>query len=189
MTSEEAKKIARNHLSDKRYEHSCNVARAAAKLAKKYGADEETAKIAGYLHDILKERPKSDLLKMIEAFDIIDGNEISRCPSLYHAFAGGIYVQKELGLSQEIADAVSYHTTGRAGMTVMEKILYLSDYISADRKFDGVERIRNLAKKDPDRALFEALRDQIRFLADSGSYIDRHSIEAYNDLIPKGEQK
>ena len=128
-------------------------------------------------------------MQMIRAFDIIDSNEISRCPSLYHAFAGGIYVHKELGLPQEIADAVMYHTTGRAGMTLLDKILYLADYISADRKFDGVERIRNLAKKDLDRALFEALRDQIRFLAESGSYIDRHSIDAYNDLIPKGDLK
>jgi len=187
MTPEKAKDLAREALSDKRFYHTECVAAMAKELAERYGCDTEDALVAGFLHDLLKEREKADLLQMIKASAIIEAEEIERCPALYHAFAGGIYARDVLGVKPAIADAISYHTTGRAGMTKLEKITYLADYISADRCFPGVEEVREKAEKSLDLALFAAMRNQLIHLAGSGKYIDVNSVAAYNDLSEKGD--
>ena len=93
MTPEKARDLARAALSDKRFYHTECVAEAARELALRYDCPVEDALVAGFLHDLLKERGKPDLLQIIKASDIIEAAEIERCPALYHAFAGGIYAR------------------------------------------------------------------------------------------------
>ena len=138
----------RPFLSEKRYHHSLCVAEAAEELARQYGADEEKAWIAGILHDILKETPGEEQLRMLDGFGIALTDLERSAPKLWHAITGAAYLEHTLHIQdREILDAVRYHTTGRADMTLLEKILFVADYTSADRQFDGVDRLRSLARK------------------------------------------
>ena len=186
--ADEARALARSAQSDERFYHTCCVADAAETLARRYGADPEKARTAGYLHDILKERDSADLLQILRGSDIIDFTKIERCPALWHSFAGGVYVEKELGCDRETADAVRYHTAGRAAMTLMDKVVFLADYISADRDFKGVEEVRALAETSLDRACLTALRNGLIHLFKKYRFVNVDSVEAYNYyVITEGE--
>ncbi len=187
MTSEEARKLARASQSDERFYHTECVARAAQALAVRYGGDIERAGVAALLHDILKEREKADLLQMLRGSDIIDYTEVEPCPALYHSFAGGIYVHDALGLDMEIADAVRYHTAGRVGMTLLDKIVFLADYISDDRDFRGVDEVRAMAQQSLDEAVLTALRNGLIHLFKKYRYVYPPAVRAYNDLASHRE--
>ena len=182
MTEKEAKKLAKDRLSDTRFYHTKCVVRAAKKLAPGFGADAEKAVIAAWLHDLLKEDPKPDLLKRVQASAIIFGNKVEESPQLWHAFAGGDYVENELHEDPEIASAVRWHTTGRKGMTPLEKTVFLADYLSDDRHFDGVEQIRKLAKKSPEKALQTALKQTIDHLEKKGVLVNENTRDALEYL-------
>ena len=184
MTCDEARELARNTLSEHRFYHTECVAAAAVELAKQYGCDVQKAELAALLHDILKERSDDDLLQMLKGSDIIDFAQIERCPALWHSFAGGIYVEKELGCSREIADAVRYHTAGRCAMTLLEKVVFLADYISADRDFRGAVEVREIAARSLDEACLAALHNCIIHLTKQYRYVNVGSVEAYNCLLP-----
>ena len=183
MDSEKARALARSMQSDERYYHTCCVADAAEMLAERYGANVEKAKTAAYLHDILKERDKADLLQMLRGSDIIDFTQIERCPALWHSFAGGIYVEDELGCSREIADAVRYHTAGRPDMTLLDKVVFLADYISADREFRGADEVRETAQTSLEKACMTALRNGLIHRFKQYKYVNISSAEAYNYFV------
>ncbi|MEA4912870.1 MAG: bis(5'-nucleosyl)-tetraphosphatase (symmetrical) YqeK [Oscillospiraceae bacterium] len=182
MTSEQARELARQTLSPERFHHTECVAKAARALAKRYGADEERCALAAFLHDILKERDKADLLKMIEDSAIIDDKLVRDCPGIYHAFAGGVYVRETLGLDEEIGNAVMYHTTGRAGMSKLEKIVMLADYMSEDRDFRGVDEVRVIAERSLDEACFMSIRNLLVHVIKNMHTVNVKSIESYNWL-------
>lgn len=183
MTVEMARSLARATLSDGRFYHTECVARCAKELAVRLDADPEQAEIAALLHDIMKEQSDSVLLKTLEGSAIIGDDYFSDYRPLWHAFAGAVYVRKELGLSQEIADAVFYHTSGHAGMTPLEKSIFLADYISDDRTFEGSAEVREIAKRDIDLAVATALQNMIGHLVGLGRIVQPLSLEAYNYYI------
>ena len=146
MKMSEYKDIIRPMLSEKRYNHSVCVAREAVRLAKRYGADGKKAEIAGILHDIMKETPPEKQLKYMQKFGIMLTDTQRRTPKVWHQICGAGYIEHVLGITDEdILSAVRYHTTGRAGMSLLEKIIFTADYISADRDYNGVEEIRQQA--------------------------------------------
>ena len=178
---DEIKSVLKKRLSKKRYNHSLNVSRAAEELAEEYGADKEKAVLAGLLHDICKEIPKEEQLKM--AMDCgRDFSEIEQqIPPLYHAAAGAWYCENVLGIDDEdILNAIRHHTTGRAHMSRLEEIIYLADLISEDRSYKDVVRMRKLAHSDINAALFEALRFSVGDVVEKGSLIPESSWAAYN---------
>lgn len=181
----QARGLAKDMLSEARFYHTECVAKAAETLAQRYGEDVEHAKIAAYLHDILKEYSRADLLQRLQASAIIDVAEISKSPAIWHAFAGGLYVKDELGLDDEIADAVMHHTTGRVGMTKLEQIIFVADYISEDRDFRGVPEVRALAETSLDEACIAALRNSIVHLSKNLKHVDVNSVRAFNALVDK----
>ena len=183
MTPAEAKRLAESTLSAERFYHTCCVADAARELAKRYGLDAEKAELAAFLHDILKERPHADLLQILGGSAIMDGELSNVYPPLLHAYAGGVYVERELGLGRDIADAVRYHTAGRADMTPLEKAVFLADYISADRAFRGAEEVRDMAFRSMDAACLAALRNSLTHLLKLGRCIDLNSIRAFNHFV------
>ena len=187
----EAKDIAEKTLSAQRYHHTECVAAAAKQLAKHFGENEQKAEIAGYLHDIVKEFPKGDLLQMIGRSDIIELDTIIDIPSVWHGYAGGIYVKETFGLDDEIADAVSYHTTARKGMSKLEKIVYIADCISTDRTYEDNEEIWELVFSGEgteallDRVSLTLIERQLSRLIANRRPIDINSIKAYNELSRK----
>ncbi|MFY0546252.1 bis(5'-nucleosyl)-tetraphosphatase (symmetrical) YqeK [Brevibacillus sp. H7] len=172
-------------MHDKRYQHTLGVAETARRLAERYGADPDKAELAGYLHDYCKcwpvEKMRDILVRHDMPEELLNGEK-----ELWHAFAGAIVIQTELGVTDpEILQAVRYHTTGRAGMSLLEKVVCVADYIEPNRNFPGVEQIRSLAQQDLNAALAEALGGTIRFLIEQRKTVYPLTLTAYNDLVSR----
>lgn len=176
--------IIRGRLGDKRFQHSLAVSREAERLARRYGADPAKAKTAGILHDILKDADDEALLQIFHDFAILLDSVEQHTPRVWHAHAGALFIERVLMVEDpDIVSAVRYHTTGRAGMTLLEKILFVADMTSEDRKYRDVDVMRRLADSSLDEAMEYGLRFTIRDLADKEAPIHPDTVAAYNDLV------
>ena len=174
----------KKRLNPDRLYHSLNVADEAKKLAKHYGADEQKAFTAGLLHDILKNTPDSELLQYFERNGIMLTETERASRKTWHAMAGAEFLRRELHVTDEdILSAVRWHTTGRAGMTLLEKVLFVADFISADRDYPGVERMREKAYVSLEDAMLEGLQFTINELVENAWPVHEDSIRAYNELV------
>lgn len=183
MTSKEAKAMAKATLSEKRYQHTCNVKKMAVKLAKLYGVDEEQAALAAYVHDLAKEKPQAELLQIMRDNAIMAKNAPQRPTPVWHGICAAILGKTQWGIEdQAVLDAVACHTTGRPGMTTLDKILFLADMTSAERDWPGVKQLRALEKRDLNAAMLAALTQTIQFVKESGKPVDPESAAAYEDL-------
>ncbi len=183
MNTQEYKALLKSRLSPYRYYHSLCVAESAVVLAKKYGADPEKAYVAGLLHDITKEADKAEHFALLEKADIKLSELEKRSPKLWHAMSGSAYLRLNLGITDEdILRAVYYHTTARAGMSALEKVIYIADFISADRDYDDVEIVRTLAKKDLEETMLYTGRYTINELLQKGACIHPDTVACYNEL-------
>lgn len=174
----------KKRLNPDRLYHSLNVADEAKKLAKHYGADEQKAFTAGLLHDILKNTPDSELLQYFERNGIMLTETEHASRKTWHAMAGADFLRRELHVTDEdILSAVRWHTTGRAGMTLLDKVLFIADFISADRDYPGVERMREKAYVSLEDAMLEGLQFTINELVENAWPVHEDSIRAYNELV------
>ncbi len=184
MTYEDYKAHIKTRLTPKRYNHSLAVADEARRLALKYGADPEQAYLAGLLHDVLKDTAPEIQLQILAQFGIMLSPIEKSAPKLYHAMAGAAYLKHVLQIAdEEIINAVRYHTTAKKGMTLLEKILYLADYTSADRDYNGVEEMRQAVDISMSRAMEIALCFSITELAEMCRPIHPDTIDAYNEIM------
>ena len=177
--------VLKGRLTEKRFIHSLNVADTSRELAKIYGYDQDIAYTAGLIHDCCKDTPAGlQLSYMLENGAELTDVEISTA-KLYHAMSGSIFVKKEFGIeNQDIINAVRYHTTGRKNMNLLEKIVFIADFISAERDYDGVEIMREKAKRSLDEAIVEGLGFTIKDLIDRGErFVHPDTIDAYNDAM------
>lgn len=165
----------------KRYRHSVNVAEMAVTLAKKFGCDEDKAYTAAILHDCRKEIDPDLMLKEAkESGFYVDPVEID-CPKLWHGIAGAYYVRNVLKITDDdILNAIRFHTVGRAGMSVTEKIVFLADTVSAERDFEDVEKYRKIVLDDLDNGMFMVLRWSITKTVGKMGSIPMCTLEAYN---------
>ena len=178
----------RKQLGDYRFIHSLNVAKTAVELAKRYGADEEKAYTAGILHDVLKDKTPEYLLGYLDENGVLLTQVERSNHKLYHAMAGAVYVKNELGITdKDIINAIRYHTTGRKNMSLLEKVIYIADFISEDRNYDGVERMREKAKLSLECAMEEGLQFSIIELSEKLLPIHPDSIDAYNQIVMEDE--
>lgn len=176
--------IIKGKLTERRFQHSCNVSKEARKLAELYGADAEKAEFAGLVHDIEKDTPNPAQLQTLEKYSIILDNVEKCSPKLWHAIAGAAVLEHEYGISdREILDAVRYHTTAREGMQLLEKIIYLADFISADRDFEGVGGLRKAIYASLDEGFRVALDFSINELVGKGAALHLDTVKARNELI------
>ncbi len=140
-------------LDAKRVPHVAGCEEEAARLAQRWGADEEKAREAGILHDITKKEKLDEQLRLCEKYGIIL-DEMERSEGkLLHAKTGAGIAKYEFGCDDEVYGAIYWHTTGHEDMTLLEKVIYMADYIEPNRDFPGVEELRKLAYSDLDRAL------------------------------------
>ena len=176
--------ILRERLDDYRYNHSLGVAEMARILAEKHGEDTHRAYIAGLVHDITKNTDKEEQLQIIANGGIILSLEEKNNSKLWHAVSGSVYVRDELGFDdEEIISAVRWHTTGKAGMTILEKIVYVADFVSFERKFPGVDFMRELAYEDLDKACLFAVDFCIPDLVKKRQVLHPDSVALYNELV------
>ena len=182
--TENYKDIIKPKLTERRYIHSLCVADEAVKLAEKYGCDKDKAYIEGILHDIIKDTPNEDMLKMFDDFGIIPTDIEKQAPKLWHAILGSEYIKRVLKIDDdEIISAVRYHTTAKAGMTLLEKVIYLADFTSADRDYNGVDDMRRYVMQDLNLAMQEALKFSVIDLAEQGRAIHPDTLNAYNEVF------
>ena len=167
-----------------RYNHSIRVRDTAVELARRFNCHIDKAIIAGLLHDCGKFYDKDYLLKQAFEFGIISDESYITNRHIIHAPLGAIIAKKEYGVDdKEILDAIRYHTTGRKNMSLLEKIIYIADYIEPKRDFNGVEEVRKLSKKNIDAAMLKALDDSILHLIYTGRSIHVDTLNARNYLI------
>jgi len=186
LCNEEMRKEILSRLHGYRYEHTLGCERAAVCLAQRFGGDVEKAAFAAILHDITKQFSKEEQLNLCEKYDIIPCNvEISEWKMLHGKTAAAI-ARKEYGAPQDVCDAIACHTTGKARMTLLDKIIYLADYIEDTRDFPGVEIARVLAEDDIDRALLYCFDQTLTDLIERAKLIHSDTIAAYNALAAKG---
>jgi len=172
------------NIKPSRYIHSENVMEAAKNLAGIYGANVDKAAIAGILHDCAKGRTAKELLSLCEKFDMHVDNIEKRQPELLHGPVGAFIAEMDYGIKdEEILNAIRVHTTGKEDMNILEKIVFLADYIEPGRNFPGVCEIREWACKDIDRAIIIALDTTIKYVIAMGGLIHPDSIGARNYLL------
>ncbi len=169
----------KQQLSSKRLEHVLRVEEMAIKLATLYQADVEKASIAALLHDYAKELTKEDVLKHVTGKEVdqwlMYRNEI------WHGPIGAILVKKEFSIHDpEILKAISIHTTGDIEMSLLDKVIFVADYIEAGRTFPGVIQARNLALLDINQAVFYKLQHTLIYLSQNQLSIYPKSVDIYN---------
>lgn len=171
----------KERLSPQRYYHSVCVAQKAVELAKTIGTNENKAYLAGLLHDISKELPLEEQLHYLKSNDIIVGVELLDNPFVLHGIVGSFFVRQEFGIDDnEILDAIHYHTTARANMSELERIIFLADYISIDREYPKVDGIRDLVEESWDKAMVACLSFGISQGIKNKTAFIKDSIDAYN---------
>ena len=177
----EKKKLLKSMLSQKRYQHSLNVAAECRKLAEKYGEDPDKAYFAGLLHDICKELPAEEQKELVLKSGYAVCREELETRSLWHAIAGAYYVKSKFGVEDiDILDSIRFHTVGRAGMTRLEEIVYLGDLISAERDYKDVDKMRKITYISLDEAMLEAFSFSIKNQVKKNGVIPLCTVEGYN---------
>lgn len=173
-----------NDIGEIRFEHSIRVKDTAIKLAKINGVDIKKAELASLFHDCGKMIDDKLLLKKVEEFDIILDKYMNENHELIHAPLGAKMAEILYGINDiEILNAIRYHTTGKKDMNILEKVIYMADYIEPGRSFDGVEDIREMAFSDIDKSMFMAFDKTIMFLIEKRQLIQPETIVARNKLI------
>ena len=171
-------------LSAKRYRHSAGVADSARALADKYGANAEKAYIAGWVHDCAKELSLSEMHDIVNEHSLRLDKYVLSSKALLHGPVGSILCETKYGIDdKDIKSAIFYHTTGRTNMTLLEKIIFLADYIEPSRDFPGVDTIRKLAEKDLNQAVLSAYNSTIKHLIDQDAYIYDLAFLGRNDMV------
>lgn len=171
-------------LSAKRFCHSVGVQQAARELAARFGADTQKAGVAGLLHDCAREMSSDHLLKRAGDFGIVVGSLERGSPVLLHAAISAGIAALEYGIrDEEIKQAIALHTTGGPNMSLLEKIIFLADYIEPHRDFPGVEKLRKLALADLDQAVLAAFDQTICHLIHKRMVIHIATIEGRNALL------
>lgn len=173
----------KDNLSKKRYNHSVNVANAAAKLAERYNENKDKAYVAGLVHDAAKELPVNDQLDLVLKSELNVSETEKRSVPLFHAIAGAELIQSLFDIHDEdIIHAVRYHTVACKDMPKLSQIVYLADLISEDRDYKDVKKMRKYAEQSLEKAMFEALSFSIKDSVEKGNTIPVSTLEAYNDF-------
>lgn len=171
-------------LKPSRFRHTIAVAKEAVKLAECHGEDQGKAQLAALFHDMAKGFSVDDMNRMAAEAGL--PKQYQNRPNLAHSKLAVVMMQRDYGITdQELLDAVAYHTTGRAGMTKLDQILFLADAIEPARKYPGVERIRTLSYEDLDKACIRSLERTVEYIREKGEYLDPDTEAAKDDLKEK----
>ncbi len=182
----EAKTHLKKRLDKKRYEHSLRVMRECRELAKEHGADVEKAMIAGLLHDCAKGTEEKYLLMGYGLSDIISNDLVMSYKALVHSPLGANVAAEEYGVeAEDVLNAITYHTTGREGMSLLEKIVFVADAIEPGRTYEGIAEIRALAFEDLDKAVIGVMNANIEHCIATKRLIHPLTVISRNHYIQK----
>ena len=178
LPMEDLEKVVISLLNPNRVNHVLGCRDTAVDLARRWGADETDAARAGILHDITKAIDGPLQLTLCDAYGKILSDFSRKYPKTLHALTGSLVAQRIFGENEEVVSAIEWHTTGKADMTLLQKIIYVADYMEPNRNFPGVERLRALAYTDMDAALKLGLEMTLEHLKRQGAEVSPESREA-----------
>lgn len=174
------RELLRGKLNPRRLFHSECVSECAGVLAERYGASVEKARLAGLLHDLMKNAPANEQLALMP--DITPLELLNT--KVWHQISGEAFLrQNGIVTDEEILGAVRWHTTGKAGMTLLEKIIYVADFISADRDYKDVEVVRRLAYISLEHAILYTSRYTVNKMVSQDLLLHPATVECYNDML------
>ena len=182
----EIQKKVKRLLSRERYMHSLGVCQSAQDLALRYGCNVGKAAISALLHDIARDFSVDEMKAAIlqEDPDVQFPRQMLVEPVLLHAHAGAAVARNQFGVTDnEILRGIALHTTGGPGMGLLERIVFVADFIEPGRRMHGVEEARKLAAENLDAAMLYILKLVLTYLLDQDKCILSDSIDAYNDII------
>lgn len=183
MDVEKVKEAVSKRMPDKRFAHVVRVTETAMMLAGKYGVSEEKAEQAALFHDIAKYMDGPSLQERMRK-EKVDERLFSFHSELWHAPVGAIIARDEFGITDEdVLNAIRYHTTGRAGMSKLEKVIYVADMIEPGRDFPGVDRLRGQAQESLDAAMKACIQQSVQFLVNKQVPVFPDSIDCYNEHV------
>lgn len=183
MNRDQALAIVKEQLTEHRYVHTIGVMETAIELTDRYGGDLKKAETAAIFHDYAKFRSKEEMKQIITEQKMAP-DLLIHSPELWHAPVGAYLVKKEAGIEDaEILDAIRYHTSGRENMTLLDKIIYVADYIEPGRIFPGAEEVRKIAETDLNQALIASMKNTILFLLKKNQPIYPQTLQSYNYLV------
>lgn len=187
LTPDQLRPIALSYLKPKRMPHVLGTEQEAVRLARQYGADETQARIAALLHDCTKKLDMDQQLALCRQYGIPLDDLEQHALKLLHAKTGAAIARDVFGVDDAVYRAIYWHTTGHADMTLLEKIIYLADYIEPSRDFPGVDDLRRAVHADLDRGLLKALDDSIRDMQQWGNPVHHNTLDA-RDYLLRGKQ-
>ncbi len=186
---EEAQNALKTELKPERYLHSIGVMETAVELAKRFGADEHKAKIAGLLHDCAK---NIDALRSYGICDLLGielDDVVKKSYKLVHQYLGAELAKMRYGIDdEEILSAIRVHTTAKEEMSLLDKIIYLADFIEPNRDkdpFEGLDELRKLCKTDIDEAMLFALDISIKSIVERKMLLHMDTVLARNWFLSK----
>ncbi len=186
LSRDEILQKLRSTQKERRYFHTLGVEQEAVRLAPKYGVPEEKARLAALLHDCAKNFDDTRFLEIAAHYGVKLDEYALKEPALVHAFLGAAVAYRDYGVNdKEILDAIYYHTTARANMTNLEKLIYIADMIEPGRTIPQADELRRLAEEDLDKALIYAIDCSIKHVIKKGRLIHPNSIYARNYLIER----
>lgn len=187
MNRDEMIKRLKGKLNDKRFVHSVGVEYTAATLAFVHGADVEKARIAGLLHDCAKCLPAEEKLRKAKKHGLPINRSEKLNPDLLHGKLGAYYAKRKYDVKdEEILSAITYHTTGHPDMTLLEKIIFVADYIEPNRKMvKDMEEIRKEAYEDIDKCIIHILKNTLDYLNSKQYVVDEITEQTYYFYVDK----
>ncbi len=187
---EQMKSYLQENLSVGRFKHSLGVQISAERLAKMYGADIVKAGIAGLIHDCAKEMDKKEMLDICKKNGCDIDYVLEANPALLHGAAGAIIAREVMEVQDEdILNSIKNHTIGKKDMSLLEKVIYLADYIEPSRNFSGVEDLRSAVFRSLDEALILSFDKTIEVVISRGDLIHKDTVEARNFIICKASER
>lgn len=187
LPMEELEQVAVAFLKPNRVAHVLGCRDTAVALAQRWGADETDAARAALLHDVTKALDVNGQLTLPGEYGMILDEFSRKYPKTLHALTGSLVAQHVFGEKPAVVQAIRHHTTGKADMTLLEKIIYVADYMEPNRSFPGVAKLRRLAFEDLDAALHLGLTMTLEMLLKQGSEVSPESREALAWLEKKGK--
>ena len=178
------------NLTEKRQIHTEGVRKTAIKLAERYGADPEKAELAALFHDMCRNLPVEVSNYYVRHLQL--PAKYLNNVNLAHGKIAVVLMKRDFGVEDEdLLNAVSYHTTGRPGMSLLEKIIYIADAIEPGRRYPGVEELRKAAAEDLDKACLLSLSNTIHYVRGENKFLDEDTVlaeEYFVTLIKKKEK-
>ncbi|HEM5988814.1 TPA: bis(5'-nucleosyl)-tetraphosphatase (symmetrical) YqeK [Streptococcus suis] len=166
-----------------RFQHVLGVEQAALVLADQYGCDPKKASLAALLHDYAKEVEDQVFLDLIAKYNL-DKDLLNWDNNIWHGVVGAYKIAEDFGLKdEEIFQAIQRHTIGAGQMTLLDKVLYVADYIEPNRDFPGVDEARRIARESLDKAVAYETAQTISYLAKKGIPIYPQTLETYNGYV------